>query len=83
MIDYYTAHMMLPHFIWVVEAGPLSLYLQGKCSAEIVIDPTSNPKEDVIMYMRVENSIIIKGTEHATGEALQEFSQYTHNLGEM
>lgn len=81
MLSYGVTHMKLPHFIWVAEAGPLSLYLQGKCTSEIVIDPTSNPNEDIVMYMRVKNAIIVDETEYKVDTASPEIPQYTHNLG--
>ncbi len=82
ILNYSVGHMKLPHFIWVMEAGPLSLYLQGKCTSEIIMDPTSNPNENANVYMRVQNALIYDGREHIVREAPKKFSQYTHNLGE-
>ncbi len=81
MLYYSVTQMKLPHFIWVAEASPLSLYLKGRCTSEIVIDPTSNPNEDVVMYMRVKDAIIISGTEYQVDNASPDIPQYTHNLG--
>ena len=66
-----------------MEAGPLSSYLQGKCTAEIVMDPTANPNEDANIYLRVGNVLICKGRSHVESGSPGEFSQYTHNLGEI
>lgn len=83
VINYSTTHMNLPHFIWVMEAGPVSQYLQGKCTAEIVMDPTANQYDNAVIYLRLRNSLIYDGKEHVASDAPEEFSQYTHNLGEM
>ncbi len=66
-----------------MEAGPLSLYQRGKCTSEIVMDSTANPNEDANVYMRVRNTLIYEGKSHVERDAPEEFSQYTHNLGEM
>jgi hypothetical protein len=82
VINYSTAFMKLPHFIWVMEAGPLSLYLRGKCTSEIVMDSTANPSEATNIYMRVKNLLIYDGKVHSVKNNPEEFSQYTHNLGD-
>ncbi|MFC1977553.1 hypothetical protein ACFLWS_04735 [Chloroflexota bacterium] len=81
MLNYSVTQMKLPHFIWVTEASPLSLYLQGRCTSEIVIDPTSNPNEDIVIYMRLRDAVIIDGTEYQVDDASTEIPQYIHNLG--
>lgn len=83
IINYSVTQMKLPHFIWVIEAGPLSLYRQGKCTSEIVMDPTANPNENANIYMRVRNTLIYEGISHIAKDNPEEFSQYTHNLGEV
>ncbi len=83
VLNYAVANMKLPHFLWVMEAGPLSLYQRGKCTSEIVMDSTANPNEDANVYMRVRNTLIYEGMSHVERDAPEEFSQYTHNLGEM
>ena len=74
--------MKLPHYIWVMEAGPLSLYKKGKCVSEIVMDSTANPSEDASIYMRVKDTMIFGGKSRTIKGNPEEFTQYTHNLGE-
>ncbi|MGD9115721.1 MAG: hypothetical protein PVJ61_00860 [Dehalococcoidia bacterium] len=83
MLNYIVTRMELPHFIWVMEAGPVSLYRQGKCTAEIVMDSTANPNEDANIYIRLQNTLTVEGRSHKIHDAPEEFNQYTHNLGEM
>ena len=81
-----TAELHLPHFIWVMEIAPLSHYLQGRCTGEIVIDATSNFWETDLLYLRSGAILLLNGqriSANATGTNLGSFEQYTHNLGEM
>lgn len=75
----------LPHFVWVMEISPLSLYRQGMCTAEIVLDATANRHEMCLLYARVgQNLLLQENSITATNAPLshQTFEQYTHNLGE-
>jgi hypothetical protein len=75
----------LPHFVWVMEVSPLSLYQEGKCTAEIVLDATANQHEMCLLYARVgQNLLLHEDRIEATNVAVshQTFEQYTHNLGE-
>ena len=75
----------MPHFVWVMEVSPLSLYQEGKCTAEIVLDATANQQEMCLLYARVGQNLLlhedsIKSKNMALSD--QTFDQYTHNLGE-
>jgi hypothetical protein len=83
IINYSVALMKLPHFIWVMEAAPLSSYLNGECTSELVIDPTANPNEDAVLYMRMGDLLTYDGRVHRASNNPKRFVQYTHNLGEV
>ncbi|MCX6714765.1 MAG: hypothetical protein NTX72_03045 [Candidatus Uhrbacteria bacterium] len=81
-----TTRIQLPHFVWVMEVGPMSLYKQGYCTAEIVLDSTANEREECLIYARVGSNLVWS----TDGESLSKpivnghsrIHQYTHNLGE-
>ena len=75
--------LRLPHFIWVMEAGSLDDYKAGKCSVEIVIDPTAGLADGGVIYMRIKNTIVLQEKQSIVAGATDTFPQYTHNLGEM
>lgn len=72
----------LPHFIWVMEISPLSLFNKGKCIGEIVIDASTSMDECEFVYMRVGNTIFYNDDQNTPSDGLQSYLQYTHNLGE-
>ena len=72
----------LPHFVWVMEISSLSLHLQGKAFGEVVLDASSGPDECDIIYMRIGSSVMREGELFSYDDALVQFPQYTHNLGE-
>ena len=81
-LSYFLAEINLPHFIWVMEVGPLDLYKQGKCTAEIVIDSTASDIEHAIIYMRFGKHIYFDGRMLESQNSSIAYPQYTHNLGE-
>jgi hypothetical protein len=82
VLSYYPAEINLPHFVWVMEVGPLDLYRQGKCTGEVVLDSTASNIENSMIYMRFGNHIFFdrQALENKNGPIA--YSQYTHNLGE-
>jgi hypothetical protein len=81
-ILYFIAEMNLPHFIWVMETGPLSLYRQGKCSGEVVLDSTAGDLQGANIYVRIGNSLWFDGDKYNDSTTPNNYPQYTHNLGE-
>jgi hypothetical protein len=76
----------LPHFIWVMEVSPVDLYRQGLCTCEIVLDATAGTAEEGVIYVRIGNQVHLEPRKATTwkniANALKEYPQYTHNLGE-
>jgi hypothetical protein len=77
----YVAELNLPHFIWVLEAGPLDLYKKGLCTFELVLDSTVGEFDDSFIYMRIGNTLTTYDNLVNSGGQTA-FSQYTHNLGD-
>jgi hypothetical protein len=77
----YVAEINLPHFIWVLEVGPLDLYKQGLCTFELVLDSTVGELEDSFLYVRIGNKLTTYDNISNVGGQMS-FKQYTHNLGE-
>ena len=82
LLSYFVQELNLPHFVWVMEAGPLEQYRLGKCSAEIVLDPTANDPENAMIYTRIGNSLWFDGGKSSDPNCPKVYKQYTHNLGE-
>lgn len=83
--DQFAAFVMnihLPHFVWVMEIAPKSLYDKGLCSAEIVLDATANELEEFPIYARVGSTMLLDGKKKTLPLNPVTFQQYTHNLGE-
>ena len=78
----FVLNLRLPHFIWVMEGGPIDIYKDQSCKAELVLDATANKNEDASIYMRIENTLIFKGIEITYADVPCTFRQFTHNLGE-
>jgi hypothetical protein len=76
----------LPHFVWIMELSPLELYKKEICTAEIVMDATAGPEDEGVIYIRIGRQVFFareKSTVWSRIEgALEQFPQYTHNLGE-
>lgn len=72
----------LPHFIWVMEISPLSVYNKGLCIGEVVLDASASEEECEYIYMRVGKSVLCGDKESVYEDGLVSFPQYTHNLGE-
>ncbi|MCX5675021.1 MAG: hypothetical protein NTX87_08430 [Planctomycetota bacterium] len=72
----------LPHFVWIMEVSPLSLYNQGLCVGEIVLDASANEYECEPIYARMGRMLIFGGQEKTQAAGLCGFPLYTHNLGE-
>ena len=81
-MSFFISQINMPHFIWVMEVSPLQSYKNCKCTAEIVLDPTSSKNEDSTIYMRIGDTLIFKNLMNKIDNSLIEFPQYTHNLGE-
>jgi hypothetical protein len=75
-------NIYLPHFVWVMEIGPKTLYESGQCSAEIVLDATANELEHFPIYARVGSTLLLDGKKSNISGNPITFQQYTHNLGE-
>ncbi|MGD0088939.1 MAG: hypothetical protein ABSE73_03395 [Planctomycetota bacterium] len=74
--------LRLPHFIWVMEISPLTLYNQGLCFGEVLLDASANEAESEYIYMRLGNTVFCGGEQSPCDDGLLQFVQYTHNLGE-
>jgi len=75
----------MPHFIWVMQVGPLDLYVgEQKCTTEIVLDATAGKDDDALLYARVGKELILpgEGEPHRSTDAVEAFELYRHNLGE-
>ena len=81
-ISAFIPNIHLPHFVWVMEIGPKSLYDDGKCSAEIVLDATANELENFPIYARLGATVLLDGKKVTIPNTPTTFRQYTHNLGE-
>jgi len=94
-LSLYPVDLTLPHFIWVLEISPLSLYNDGLCIGEVVLDASTSKRECRPIYARVGKTVWRsvhrglpnddewKNEKQAGGaDALWRFRQYTHNLGE-
>ena len=79
---YFVSNLRLPHFIWVMEIGPLNRYKKGFCTAEIIIDATAGINDIGVIYMRIGNIIFFRRKMSIFAEQPSEFRQFTHNLGE-
>jgi len=82
VLSYNPTDLNLPHFIWVMEVGPLDLYRQGKCTAEVVLDSTASDIEHALIYMRFGKHFYFNGQLSTNRNGPTSYSQYTHNLGE-
>jgi hypothetical protein len=81
-ISAFIANIRLPHFVWIMEIGSLSLYRTGRCAAEIVLDATANELEQSGIYARVASNFILNGKRKEILGNPKTFPQFTHNLGE-
>ena len=80
------ADIRYPHFIWVLQAAPLTLYKDHKCTAEVVMDATAGQHDDALLFGRFGNLALAKGEDAATlervhTEAPMNWPLYKHNLG--
>lgn len=74
----------MPHFIWVMQIGPLDLYVNDqKCTAEIVLDATAGKDDKCLLYARVGKELILPGEDEPfrSESAEESFDLYCHNLG--
>jgi hypothetical protein len=72
----------LPHCVWVMEISPLSLYKDGFCVGEVVLDASASEDECDYIYMRIGKTVFRGGQQKTNNAGLMRFCQYTHNLGE-
>ena len=79
------AGLHLPHFVWLMEVAPVSSYLAGRCTGEVVLDATANQMEEGLLYARAGDILLLNQQELRVKNRpvdLMTFAQYTHNLGE-
>lgn len=82
-IDALAVNFRLPHFIWLMQISPLSLYKEGRCVAEIVLDSTAGHEEDGLLYMRTGRHLrTADKEENPVVNSREHFPLYRHNLGE-
>lgn len=75
--------MPMPHFIWVLEFSPLSLFRSGLIIGEITIDASSSEFDsDKMLYLRIGKFFVCNQSEFTHASFLGYYPQYTHNLGE-
>ncbi len=79
----FTLQVSLPHFIWVMEISPISLYRQYQCIGEIVFDSLSSKNDNEIFYIRIGNSLYCKDKKLHKEDWTMKYPIYTHNLGEV
>jgi hypothetical protein len=79
-------NLHLPHFVWVMEVSPLALYEKGLCTAELLFDATAGSAEEGVIYVRIGKQMYFARAKTTVWkkieDALEQFPQYTHNLGE-
>jgi len=78
----FSLNLRLPHFIWVAEISPYSLYKTHRCIGEIVLDASSSFSECEPIYIRIGQSLYYSERVQEIKDASHHFPQYTHNLGE-
>jgi hypothetical protein len=86
-LDLILALTHMPHFIWVMQISPRSLYTlknEPKCTAEIVLDATAGKNDNPVIYIRAGKTLIYPGMEKpfSSEDADEAFDLYQHNLGE-
>lgn len=81
-ISAFVSDIRLPHFVWIMEIGSLSLYREGRAAAEIALDATANELEESAIYARVGSYLIVDDLRKDFAGNPTTFPQYTHNLGE-
>jgi hypothetical protein len=83
-LDFILTLTRLPHFVWGLQVGPKSLYVnKHMCTTEIVVDATSGPYDpDAVLYARIGNSLLFpNGKSYTVAHANPEFPLFRHNLG--
>lgn len=81
-LSYMAARANMPHFVWVMEVSPLSLYNEGRCTAEVVLDSTASCLESPVIYGRIGNRLFFQDQEVHEPSSPWFYPQFTHNLGE-
>jgi hypothetical protein len=82
-IDALVVNFRMPHFIWLMQVAPLSLYKKGRCVGEIVLDSTAGHEEDGLLYMRTGSHFRTAAKEvNPVANSRERFHLYRHNLGE-
>jgi hypothetical protein len=81
-----TAYLHMPHFLWVMEVAPLSLYFDNQRTGEIVLDPTAKTALDSVMFVRAgglyyEGHDICSVADTFQDKIPDTFKAFTHNLG--
>jgi len=76
--------LSMPHFIWVTEISPMSIYNQRECFAEVVFDASCHYNEGNPIYARIGKTVLDNTGKILNNCAvLDRWGQYTHNLGEL
>ena len=83
-LSFFVVDRCFPHFVWVSEIAPLTLYCQGLCCGEIVWDASASPSEARSIYARLGRTMFTPEEKSTAppSRALTHYPQYTHNLGE-
>jgi hypothetical protein len=81
-----TADFRYPHFIWVLQVAPLSLYKDGKCTGEVVLDASAGPYDNALIFARFGNLALANNGNDLTvikslNSAQPVWDLYRHNLG--
>lgn len=82
LLSQFPLRLNLPHFIWVMEISPLSLYTGRSIIGEVVLDASADRAEVGFVYGRIGNLISFQGKESVADGTPTSFCQFTHNLGE-
>lgn len=82
-LSQFPLRLSLPHFIWIMEISPLSLYQNRRVVGEVVIDASADFHERGLIYARLGNRLFFGNKFSTEPQAKSTFVQYTHNLGEL
>ncbi len=82
-LAFHPVNTTLPHFLWITEVAPLSLYNRNRIVGEVVLDASGSYNEHPYIYGRIGKFLWSGGrlTRKDNG-ALDDYPLFTHNLGE-
>ena len=72
----------LPHFMWIMEIGPLDMYNKHFVVGGVALDASASLHERGLIYGRIGNMFTSAGKLKLLSGARKSIYQYTHNLGE-